>query len=72
MKHPVNPVFTALKRERGKFIACALLIITGVTGSTLSPLFQKDLVDLLKNGAGAGTFFAARRASSNCPWHREE
>ena len=54
-----NPVFIALKREKAKFIACALLIITGVTGSTLSPLFQKDLVDLLKNGAGSGTFRAA-------------
>ena len=51
MKKASNPIFAALKREHTKFIICALLIVTGVTGSTLSPLFQKDLVDLLKNGA---------------------
>ena len=59
MKSSANPVFAALKRERTKFIVCALLIVTGVAGSTLSPLLQKDLVDLLKNGAGPGTFCAA-------------
>ena len=59
MKKASNPIFAALKREHTKFIICALLIVTGVTGSTLSPLFQKDLVDLLKNGAAPGTFSAA-------------
>ena len=59
MKKSGNPIFSALKRERTKFIICVLLVVSGVTGSTLSPLFQKDLVDLLKNGAGTGTFTAA-------------
>ncbi len=59
MKKSGNPILSALKCERTKFIFCALLIVSGVAGSTLSPLFQKDLVDLLKNGAGPGTFSAA-------------